>query len=489
MRSPLRQLGPRASARGAPPVPRWAFPLGLAAVVAHFLISGNLMYLLGVDYSAPGGNPFVKLHPGTFLALAGALLVLFSGRHADAIRRLYSERTGLATFLTLMSICAIYSVISVGFSGVAVYIESYLAPGLLLIALEAGTSRQRRMLGYVVLGFALVNVVISVGESLTQTHMIPMQIGDADMQKLQAAQDSEDFRGAALYDHPLGGALVTSLAIFMLIGMRLPALLAAGSFTVLLIGLLAFGGRAAMGVTLLLVGLGTAVALVRGLTTRRLSGGFLAAVIGGLLVLPPLILVLVTSTDIGSRIMTHLYYDDSIDVRNVQWEVLNHINLRDTLFGTTPDRLTQLKFEIGLDAATTDIENFWLLMFLNLGVIGFGVYLIGLFAFFIHLGRSVKSPVGWIMLLAAVIITSTSNSLGRKSSDLVFLSACMIALTGFVAEARPVMLRMRPRFALPAALRRPTAIQAEATAAGHTYRLGNNARRRSNLTLAGMSQP
>ncbi len=489
MRSPLRQLAPRVASHGALPVPKWAFPLAMASVVAHFLISGNLIYLLGIDYNTPGGNPLVKLHPGTFLALAGALLVLFSGRHAEALRRLYSERTGLATFLTLLTICAVYSVVSVGVSGVAVYIESYLAPGLLLIALEAGTPRQRRLLGYVILSFALLNVAVSVYESLTQSHLIPMQIGDVDMEKLQRTQDSEDFRGAALYDHPLVGAMVTSTVIFLMLGMRLPPLMAAASFTILLVGLLSFGGRAAMGVTLILLIVGTTIALVKGFATRRLSGGFLAAVVGGLLLLPPLIVVLVSFTDIGSRIMTHLYYDDSIDVRNVQWEVLNHINLRDTLFGVSPDRLMSLKYEIGLDAATTDIENFWLLMFLNLGIIGFGVYLIGLFALLLHLGRTVNHPLGWIMLIASVIVSSTSNSLGRKTSDLVFLSASMIALSGFAVEWREAALRIRPRFALPAALRRPEGLLPEAAAAGHTYRLGERPRRRSHLSLAGLSQP
>ncbi|MBN8874197.1 MAG: VpsF family polysaccharide biosynthesis protein [Rhodospirillales bacterium] len=487
MKSPLRHLAPRWPTARSTPASPWAFRLGLAAVIAHFLVSVNLMYMVGIDYNAPGGNIFVKLHPGTFFALAGATLVLFGGRHAEGLRRLYAERPGLATFLTLMPILAVFSVISVGFSGVAVYIESYIAPGLLLVALTAGTPKQRRLLAYVVLGFALLNVAISVGESLNQAHMIPLQIGDADMEKLQAQADVDEFRGAALYDHPLTGAMVTAIALFMLLGMQLPGLVSGIAFAVLLIGLFSFGGRAAMGMSVVMLAVCTAATLARGLVTRRLSGGFIAAIVAGLLFLPPLVAFVLTSTDIGARLVSHLYYDDSAAVRHQQWEVLDHTNFRDMMFGVSPDRMMELKAEIGLDAATTDIENFWLIMFLNLGVIGFGLYLIAFFAFMIHLGRSTKHPLGWVVLVTMIIVASTSNSLGRKCSDLDFLVACMVGLSGFAGVWRTVPARLRPRLAFASPLRRPSSIGAE-PAANHAFGLGKPSRR-SSMTLAGLSQP
>ena len=118
--------------------------------------------------------------------------------------------------------------------------------------------------------------------------------------------------------------------------------------------------------------------LLRGIVTRNLSMGFVGMIAAAVLILPPLMLVLITSTDIGERILTHLYVDDSAEVRNIQWLVLNHLNLHDVLFGVPLDRLDVLKYQIGLGEATTDIENFWLLMFLNLGVMGFVVFLVAL---------------------------------------------------------------------------------------------------------------
>jgi hypothetical protein len=175
--------------------------------------------------------------------------------------------------------------------------------------------------------------------------------------------------------------------------------------------------------------------LLRGLVRRDLGMGFVGAVTAALVILPPLMVMLVTSTDIGERIITHMYYDDSAEVRNLQWLVLNHLNLNDVLFGVSPARLDVMKFQIGLGTATTDIENFWLLMFLNLGAIGFVVYLVAFGLFIAHLGRTVNHPLGWMLLVSTIIIASTSNSLGRKSSDLFFATSCLIAMTGYPKTA------------------------------------------------------
>jgi hypothetical protein len=105
--------------------------------------------------------------------------------------------------------------------------------------------------------------------------------------------------------------------------------------------------------------------------------------------------------------------------------------------------LDVLKYQIGLGSETTDIENFWLLMFLNLGIIGFVVFLIALGLFIVHLGRVTDPPLGWIFLIGAIIVDSTSNSLGRKSVDLIFMVACMAAMSGYPRITPAVSLRRR----------------------------------------------
>jgi hypothetical protein len=256
-----------------------------------------------------------------------------------------------------------------------------------------------------------------------------MQFGDATINEaMQRAESVDEFRGAALYDHPLTGAMATAMAIFLLLGMQAGSFLKAGIFTILMIGLLSFGGRTSMGISvIMLIGIGV-VMLLHGLVTRKLSGGFLAALLAGLFLMPLLLLAVTAATTLGDRILTHLYVDDSITTRNIQWLVLDYLNTRDVLFGVDMARLGVLKYQIGLSEATTDIESPWLLMFLNLGVIGFFVYLAALLLFLVHLGRTANTPIGWVLLLVSMVIISSSNSLGRKTCDLVLLASCMISL-------------------------------------------------------------
>jgi hypothetical protein len=249
------------------------------------------------------------------------------------------------------------------------------------------------------------------------------------------------------------------MGVFLLLRMRMSGLLKAALFTGFIIGMLNFGGRAALLVTGVIIVIATGVVLLRGMIRRDLSPGFVGAVVAAVIILPPILVLLLTSTDIGTRVVTHMYMDDSADVRNLQWLILKHLNTHDVLFGVPMQRMDILKYQIGLAAETTDIENFWLLMFLNLGVIGFLVFLIALAMLMLHLGRMTAHPLGWMLLIAAIIIDSTSNSLGRKSVDLLFMVACMVAMTGFPRNVpnRAALAWRRSRGQLTAGLRRPAA--------------------------------
>jgi hypothetical protein len=46
-------------------------------------------------------------------------------------------------------------------------------------------------------------------------------------------------------------------------------------------------------------------------------------------------------------------------------------------------------------------------------------------------------------MIGAIAIDSTSNSLGRKSVDLIFMVACMVAMTGYPRTAPATSLRRR----------------------------------------------
>jgi hypothetical protein len=418
--SPTTAFGFRPSNPGS-----HAFAVGFVAVMLLFALPSNLLVNIGVYSDAPGGNPLTKFHPATYTAVLAAWLALYGTRHSGGIPGLFRDRPALAWSVVLILVSIAYSALMVGVSGAAFYVETYLAAALLLIALETGTERQLRILGYTILAFALLNVTISLMEGKAETHLIPPLRGPLDDKAI------DEFRGAAFYSHPLTGALVTSMVLLLSLGMRLRPWISTAVFGGLFVGLLSFGGRGAMATTTLLIAAAALFQLSAGLVTRRLSVGFLTAFIAGSLLLPVLFVVLTATTDVGQRIVTHLYFDDSAEVRVIQWRILDYLNLHDTLFGMPSDRIDYLKVQIGLSKPGTDIENFWLLMFLNLGVVGFPFLVGALFLLLLHQGHRTNTPVGWMLVIATLFICSTSNSLGRKTPDLVFLAGCTAALRGF----------------------------------------------------------
>ncbi len=198
-------------------------------MILQFAFSGNTLENLGIDYASPGGNPIIKLHPATYLAAIGCCMVLFMIRPAGSgFVRFFRKTPALAAFTFMILFCAFYSIANVGFSGAAVYVESYLAPAMLAVALEAGTDRQKRSLAWWIIGFVVVSIIISIGEGATQTHLIPMHLDDSVAKEF--ADDVQDFRGDGLFGHPLIAAGATSMATFMLLRMRMNGLLKGALF-------------------------------------------------------------------------------------------------------------------------------------------------------------------------------------------------------------------------------------------------------------------
>ncbi len=222
------------------------------------------------------------------------------------------------------------------------------------------------------------------------------------------------------------------MALFLVIGMRLRWWFAAFAFGWLVVGLMSFGGRAALGTTMLMIVSAALFQFASSLVKRDMNLGFLAAFVAGSILIPVLIAVLLTETNVGQRIAQHLYADDSANVRVIQWRILPVLDWHDVLFGLSAVRFDVLKAQIGLSGL--DIENPWLLTFLGLGLLGWPLLLGSLFSLMLHLGRRANTGASWMLVTAALLIISTSNSLGRKTPDLVFLGAFAIAMSGFKAR-------------------------------------------------------
>ena len=400
----------------------FAFALTFLAVFASFTISGNTLNVLGTHYADQGGNPLLKIHPATYLAAMAAMASVASGSfHGRGLGYVFGKAPALCFFIGLTIFCTLFAYVNVGITGVGIYIDNYLSAGGLAIAMFSASERQRRILARLILFLCMVNVLISLAEYVHQEHFIPLDI-KSDNGKVYSDDGSDEFRPTALYTHPLTGAMATAFALFLVIETRLRFRVRAILFGIFAVGLLGFGGRAALGVTIGLLVARVIITFTRDFLNGRVNGRLLGMILMAVCLLGPLAAYLLTETPVGERLAARAYYDESAEVRSDQWKVLSEVNLPQALYGTPSADVELIYEQVGLNG----VENPLILIFLNLGIIGSPILVLSLVIYFLYL-RQAYPGSGWLLLAAAFIFFS-SNSIGSKSPDLFMMTACAVTM-------------------------------------------------------------
>jgi hypothetical protein len=402
-------------------VPPFAFVLTFLAVMASFTISGNTLDILGINYADPGGNPLLKIHPATYLAVMAAIASLVSGSASQSrLGYVFGKAPALFCFIGFQIFCSAFSALNVGMTGAGVYVDNYLSSGALAIAMFCANGRQRRAIAHLILVLCVINVLLALAEYVDQEHFIPLEINHGTGFALD--EKTEEFRPAALYTHPLTGAMATAFGLFLAIDTKLRFRTAAICFGTFAVGLLGFGGRAALGVTTALIVVRVVITLTRDFLNGRVNGRLLGTIFMAVCLLGPLTTYLLIETPVGERIAARAYYDDSAEVRSDQWQVFSKLNTHQALYGTPVADLDLIYEQVGL----TGVENPLILVVLNLGIIGSPILFLGLVIYFLYL-RQAYPESGWLLLAAAFIFFS-SNSIGVKSPDLFMMTACAVTM-------------------------------------------------------------
>ena len=402
--------------------------LAMLAVVAQLTISSNFLTMVGIAYSTDGGNPLVKFHPGTYLAMLSLLLRLSeTGLPMRTMEQLVARFPLVGLFLGMIASCIVWVIVNTGVSGVAAYVESYFSSGVLFLALADFSVEQRRRLGWIMVALFTANASLATGETVLRHNLLPLYLSEGKIYKDVAYE----FRGLALYDHALTGGMMTSMGILLLIGMRVSLRAGVLLGLPLLVGLISFGGRTSLLVCVVTVlGIG-GFFMIRGLLDRTLRPGVMLMAIAGVIAASVLLWFLVSETSVGVRLAGKLSFnDDSTATRSVQWLMPGLLNWNEFLFGISSSRELEYVYQLGLVYHFELVENFWLTAFMNLGAVGFMLYLTGLLAFLWNLWR--QAPLlGRAIVVTTILVASTSNSLGHKSSVLFVMTAAVVATTGF----------------------------------------------------------
>jgi len=393
------------------------------AICLELLVSSNLLTLAGIPYVTDGGAIFFKFHPGTLcLALAACGTVAGAGRSRPIDAR-------LAAFFASCGFCILFVLLLTGPSNMIVLLDTFLPAGLLALVLDRAPLRERTMLRHIMQAVLALNALLALAETASQSTLVPLYLNDA-----AYTPHAEDFRPTALFDHPLTGALMMMIALPLAPSgrWRLPYQ------ALIWLALIAFGGRMAMAMCVAAALAQTSLSNARLLLLRDAQAlrGLCLAVIaaaGG-----AILLAAAASAGLGERLAGHLYWDNSAQVRLAQWQILGQLEPSQLLFGIPRPQLLARLNVLRLQSGVEVIENFWLLMFTTTGLLGFPAFLTTLGTLCAWCWRQSGGQGRWL-LCSVLVVASSSNSLGRKSTVLVCLVAA-IACIRRDAERRPVPL-------------------------------------------------
>jgi hypothetical protein len=414
--------------------------LATLALVVEFTVSANLLTAAGSLYVSDGGWLAEKLHPGSYLAAGAMAARLASGGHpVRATWSLAWREPDLALFLAAIAFCVLYAAAMTGPGNLITLLDSFLPAGMIGAALAGMTNVESARLQNVLRALLLLNACVALGEAAMGAHLVPIDP--------VIPERAADFRPTSLYDHPLTGAAATMLGMFLLPDPARRPLAACAYGTCMFAALLVFGGRAALLLTVLFMAgwyaccVGQKVAQ-RCVTPAQLTPVLTAAAAGGAA------LCGVLATGLGERLVAHLYWDPSARARLDQLQILKLLNTPQLVFGCRRADLVAMIEPLRLQSGVDVLENFWLLMFVSLGALCFPVFMVGMLALVRSLWRRSDAP-GRMMIAALLVAASASNSLGRKSTLLVLLVACVMASGTRVSRSHRGVLAVEFRSALP----------------------------------------
>lgn len=393
--------------------------LVILGVVLYLLLSANLLVAVGYPYDVPYGPFPAKLHPGTYAIVLGFLILICRGNPVRRLSVLAAREPAGMAFLAGSVAILVLSVARYGTSGSAFVIDTFIASALVGLVLGVAGKAWCRLCFDVVVALIALNALIGCLQMFGHWRLVPYMAGDELLVE-------DFFRPNALGGHPLSNASRTAV-----VALALPALenrlRAAALLLLLLLSLLAFGGRTALGITVVLLAGWGAVAVIRGIQTRTLSVPVVILLALGVPMGLLMVAAVLTGSDFGSRILGTLYWDESAQSRILVFRIFNYLDSSRLVLGIGPDEIDRLLFYLRSSTSLYYIENSWILLLLQFGVVGLVILVPTMLVALAALARR-GGTAGWLVLVAVLVIKSSNNALGSKTQNLALVMPVLLGL-------------------------------------------------------------
>jgi hypothetical protein len=386
------------------------------ALALDLMLGPYALRWMGINYASNGGGAATKVHPGTYVTILAIAIYLITSDHPlRALAKSVRTQPALAFYCASMAILSAYVLWLKELGTVPLILDTYLAPGLLMLLLAEAPSDFLRALTAWMIGLILFNAVCGIGEAKMSARLFPYVSDNIEIHE-------EYFRATAFAGHPLRNASVTALGALAVAAADWGWRTRASLLGILFLGMLAFGGRTALVVAFL--GCMAIGAWELSSRTRRDQSVFVPAALmtgTGLVAAGVAISSIFALTRFGERIRSEELAGSSSMSR---WQLFHIFDMTDwnTLVGGYPaasiDTMARM---LNLEGG---IENFWVYMLMFLGFAGYAVWLPAFLAAQRFLWR--MSGFGGRVLLLAFLVMATSNNGIAKKGTLMSIAAGMI---------------------------------------------------------------
>lgn len=417
----------------------------LLGVILYLVVPANLLLTIGIPYNVPGGSLLLKFHPASYLTLLAFLLMLKDESERRRMAQALRDMPILGVFPVVLIVVMAYTTLQFGTSGVGFYIDTFFIAAILGLVLITRPDRFNQRLYVWIVSLTVLSSLLALTESATEARLLPYL--------LDGEPAKEDFfRSAALAAHPLEAAQRTIVVLFT--AWVLPQPYRMLVMTLLFLSLLAFGSRTAFAISGLFLAMGGGILVFRAMLARRLNPRWvlIGVMLGTVLMVASILLA--WKLDLGTRIFEKIYLDESAVSRLESIELLEELDPDQFWLGSGAEGVTALMLA---RRGWFNIENFWVVLLIQLGIFLFLFMAPALLGFFYRLAR--QGPVAVrVAALAYLIVASSNDALSHKTPNLVIMVAALVGASAYsrMQPVRPTRVNTaRPLAALRKLQARP----------------------------------